>query len=152
MISIKVKRRIAAVITAGALIMLDGCQTNSKDQALATNESQVKLRSFQTRAFDTNEKLKTLRTVMATMQDLGFVLDKADSVLGSVSGTKFGSSEYGYPYQVRMTVTVRPRGEKQTLVRANAQYGLTAIEDPMPYRDFFVALEKAMFLTAQKVD
>jgi len=83
---------------------------------------------------------------MATMQDLGFVLDKADATLGSVSGTKLNG------YKLRMTVTVRARGKKQTLVRANAQYGIHPVEDPIPYQQFFTSLEKAMFLTAHQVD
>ena len=53
---------------------------------------------------------------------------------------------------LRITVTVRPRGETQTLVRANASYELEAIEEPGPYQDFFAALEKAMFLQAHAVD
>ena len=133
-------------LTVLLALFLTACQTNSKDQVLATSKSQVELRSFQTRAFDTNDKQKTLRTIMATLQDLGFVLDKADAVLGSVSGTKLSG------YAVRMTVTVRPRSEKQLLVRANAQYKTSAIEDPKPYQDFFTALQKAMFLTAHQVD
>ncbi len=55
-------------------------------------------------------------------------------------------------YSMRMTVSVRDRWTTQTIVRANAQYNITAIEDPLPYQQFFVALEKAMFLTAQQVD
>lgn len=129
-----------------ALSLLTACQTNSRDQALATSESQVALRSMQSRAFDTTDKPKTLRTVIATLQDLGFVIDKADATLGSVSGTKLNG------YSMRMTVSVRDRGTTQTIVRANAQYNITAIEDPLPYQQFFVALEKAMFLTAQQVD
>ena len=132
--------------------LLAGCQTDSSQQALAVTQSQVQLRSYQTRAFDTSDKEKTLRTVMATLQDLQFVLDKADATLGTVSGTKFGRDGVGQPYQMRMTVTVRPRGETQLLVRANAQYKLQAIEDPKPFQDFFVALEKSMFLTAHQVD
>jgi hypothetical protein len=54
--------------------------------------------------------------------------------------------------QLRMTVSVRPRGETQTLVRANAQYNLQAVEDPLPYQQFFDALEQAMFLTAHHVE
>ena len=104
------------------------------------------MRSIQTRAFDTTDKNLTLRTVIATMQDLGFVVDKADETLGLVSGTKLSG------YQLKMTVTVRLRGQKQLLVRANAQYNRAAIEDPTPYQDFFNALEKAMFLTAHNVD
>lgn len=129
-----------------ALSLLTACQTNSRDQALATSESQVALRSMQSRAFDTTDKQKALRTVIATLQDLGFVIDKADATLGTVSGTKLNG------YSMRMTVSVRDRGTTQTIVRANAQYNITAIEDPLPYQQFFVALEKAMFLTAQQVD
>jgi hypothetical protein len=125
--------------------ILTGCVTNSADQAMLSTKSQVELRSFQTRAFNTTDKRKTLRTTIATLQDLGFVIDKADNELGTVSGTKLNG------YQLRMTVSVRPRG-RQTLVRANATYNVTAVEDPAPYQQFFSALEKAMFLTAHQVE
>ena len=140
------------LIAAGLVLSAQSCQTDSRQQVLAISKSQVELRSFQTRAFDTTDKEKTLRTIMATMQDLGFVLDKADAVLGTVSGTKLGKTEMGAPFQIRMTVSVRPRGKTQLLIRANAQYKLKAIEDPKPYQDFFAALQKSMFLTAHQVD
>ena len=101
---------------------------------------------MQSRAFDTIDKKKTLRTVIATMQDLGFVIDKADETLGTISGTKLDG------YALRLTVSVRPRGKSQLVVRANAQFNITAVEDPEPYRNFFTSLEKAMFLTAHSVD
>ena len=148
----KIVARLALVPIAVILLTAQFCQTDSRQQALAISKSQVELRSFQTRAFDTTDKPTTLRTVMATMQDLGFVLDKADDVLGTVSGTKLGQGDFGRPYQLRMSVTVRPRGETQLLVRANAQYKLQYIEDPKPYQDFFTALQKSMFLTAHQVD
>ena len=148
----KTTTKFAFLLMMFVLLGAQTCQTDSKQQVLAVSKSQVELRSFQSRAFDTTDKEKTLRTVMATMQDLGFVLDKADALLGTVSGTKFGKGEFGAPYQVRLTVSVRLRGETQLLVRANAQYKLRAIEDPKPYQDFFAALEKAMFLTAHQVE
>jgi len=52
---------------------------------------------------------------------------------------------------VRLTVTVRPRGDKQLVVRASAQYYLMAIEDPAPYQKFFRTLEQALFLQANAV-
>jgi len=137
---------LGVLIGLALVAAVGACQTDSRDQVLATTKSQVELRSIQTRVFDTSDKEKALRTVMATLQDLNFVLDKADSILGSVSGTKLDG------YQLRMTVTVRPRGETQMLVRANAQYNVHPVEDPEPYQQFFVALERAMFLTAQQVD
>ena len=51
-----------------------------------------------------------------------------------------------------MTVSVRPKGETQLLVRANAQYQLKAVEDPQPYQNFFTALSKALFLEAHQVE
>ncbi len=134
------------LIALSGLVFITGCQTTSMNQVMETSQSQVALRSIQTRAFDTTQKTKTLRTVIATLQDLGFVIDRADDELGTVSGTKLDG------YQLRMTVTVRPRGNKQTLVRANATYNITPVEDPAPYQQFFAALEKAMFLTAHQVD
>ncbi|HNS65893.1 MAG TPA: hypothetical protein PKJ26_05360 [Candidatus Woesebacteria bacterium] len=128
------------------LFTMYGCQSNSKSQVLSSSESQVALRQMQSRSFDTTDIPKTLRTVIATLQDLGFVIDKADDQLGSVSGTKLDG------YAVRMTVSVRPHGETQILVRANAQYNITAIEDPGPYQQFFMALEKAIFLEAHQVE
>jgi hypothetical protein len=47
---------------------------------------------------------------------------------------------------VRLTVTVRPRNEKQLVVRASAQFYLRAVEDPQPYQKFFRSLEQALFL------
>lgn len=128
------------------LLTTAACQTDSKQQILLTSKSQVALRAVQTRAFDTTDRNLTLRTVIATLQDLGFVVDKADEQLGTVSATKLDK------YVMRMTVTVRIRGARQTAVRASAQYNLVAVDDAKPYQRFFSALEKAMFLTAHEVD
>lgn len=135
-------RTVAALLCAA---MLAGC-AQSTSVIMESEQSAVQLRSYQQRAFDTADKTQTLRSVISTLQDLSFVVDKADLDLGTVSATKLSG------YQVRMTVTVRPRGTNQMLVRANAQYMDKAVEDPKPYQDFFTALEKSMFLTAHQVD
>lgn len=124
---------------------LTGCQ-NTSGQLLAMGESQVKLRYMQTRAYDTTDQEGTLRSVIATLQDLGFVIDKADKSLGTVSGTKLDG------YSLRMTVTVRARGASQLLVRANAQYNIHAVDDPDVYKQFFSALSKSIFLTSHNVE
>lgn len=126
-------------------LALMGC-ASSRDQIMASDGSQVQMRQIQSRVFVTTDRTKTLRTIIATLQDLGFVIDKADEDLGTVSATKLNG------YQLRMTVSVLPRGLKQTLVRANAQYNTTAVNDPQPYQQFFNALQKSMFLTANQVD
>lgn len=142
----KLKNYCGIILVLFLIVVLSGCATPAVN-ALGSSESQVKLRSIQTRAFDTTDKKKMMQTVISTMQDIDFVIDKADFTLGSVTGSKFLGQAV-----VTMSVTVRPRGEKQLLVRANAQYGVNSVEDPATYQDFFTALEKAIFLTAQQVD
>jgi len=123
---------------------MSGCATTSERALQGGN--QVELRSMQTRAFDTVDKNQITRSVVATLQDLGFVIDNADADLGTVSATKLDG------YQIKMTVSIRPKSKTAMLVRANAQYNLKAIEDPKMYQDFFTTLGKAMFLTANKID
>ena len=117
--------------------VLTACNT-SKQQVLASG-SQVEMRSYQTRTYDTNNKIKVLRAVMSTLQDLGFVIDSADDVIGVVSATKLDG------YNLGMSISVRPKGQ-QMVVRANAQYNLRAVEEPGPYQDFFTSLDKGLFL------
>lgn len=125
----------------GLFLFFSGCAT-TQERLLDSDSSQVQLRSIQSRTFDTTDKEKTLRTIMATLQDLGFVIDQADSLLGTVTATKLNR------YALRITVSIREKGETQTLIRANCQYQDQPVHDPEPYQSFFTSLEKAMFLTA----
>lgn len=136
------KRTLCLIVLA---TVLTGCATTAS-QMLDTETSQVAIRQIQTRAFDTTDRVMVLRAVIATLQDLGFVVDSADEALGTVSATKL---DY---YALRMTVSVRPRGETQLLVRASAQYQQYPVTEAEPYQQFFVALEKALFLKANEVD
>lgn len=130
---------------AVAAVLMTGCATTAA-QMLDAGTNQVAVRQIQTRVFDTTDSETVLRATIATLQDLGFVVDAADISLGTVSATKLDG------YAMRMTVSVRPRGETQLLVRASAQYEDTPILNPEPYQAFFVALEKALFLKANEVD
>ena len=141
--------RLLLVVVIASTFVLSGCQT-MKERVLdssAEGQTSVQLRNIQTRSFDTSDKAKTMRTVIATLQDLGFVVDKADLDLGTVSATKLDG------YALRMTVSVRPSPSgKSMIVRANAQYNSTPVTEPKPYQDFFVSLQKSLFLTANNVD
>src|SRR5258708_17894826 len=96
-------------------LMLGACQSAGTRSlpAIVTGQNQLELRDYQTRTFDTADPQQTLRVVIATLQDLGFVIDQANADLGAVSGSRPGR------HQMRITATVRPRGPTQMLVRAN---------------------------------
>src|ERR1051325_2160576 len=100
---------VVALVVA-LLLSLAGCEASmdSRSQILQASQSQVQLRQIQSRAFETADQPLAMRAVIATLQNLGFVVDQADSTVGTVSGTKLDG------YQLRLTATVRPRGQKQT--------------------------------------
>lgn len=149
MTSDRLKRNLLMLIPL--LLLVAACAT-THDRLLDMDTSQVQLRSIQSRAFDTTDKEKTMRAIIATLQDLGFMLDRADYTLGVVAASKARADVMQAPGSLRVTVTVRPRGEKQLLVRANAEYMRAPVTEAKPYQNFFNSLEKAMFLEAHQVD
>ena len=143
------KKSYPTTVTSAALtlvFMLAACVSTQK-RLLDSDTSQLQLRSIQTRAFDTTDRELMLRTVMATLQDFGFILDAGEVALGTVTGVKRIRQKI-----MRMTVSVRPRGQTQLLVRANSQIGNELVTDPVPYQRFFAALSKSLFLEAQQVE
>ena len=133
-----------AVSLVATLILLSGCATTNQRIMDTGDQTQLQKRSYQSRVFDTTDKDKVLRATITTLQDLGFIIDRADQMLGSVSGTKVAPQ-----YRLKITVSVRPKGKTQMTVRANAQFNVQPVEDPKQYQDFFSSLEKSLFLTAQ---
>lgn len=126
-----------------SLVSLPAC-SDSRSRVLESSQSAVQLRAYQARQFDSTDKEEMIRSVMATLQDLGFVIDDANLQIGTVSATKLDG------YALRMTVSVRPAAQR-TVVRASANYNEQAVEDPIPYQNFFESLEKAVFLEANEV-
>lgn len=127
----------------GALFLV-GCATSPAD--VTGSGTQLEVRQIQTRQYDTLDKSMTMRAVIGTLQDLGFTIDQADADLGTVTATRL------HEYTMRMTVTVVERNQQRISVRANARINEDSVTDAATYQDFFVALDKAMFLTQHKVD
>lgn len=127
-----------------------GCASSTPD---VTGEgSQLEIRQIQTRTYDTLDRDMTLRSVIATLQDLGFTIQTADATLGTITASRLYRHAKYENYMMRMTVTVRSQDDDRVSVRANARMGEEAITKAETYQDFFVALDKAMFLTSQKID
>jgi hypothetical protein len=133
------KKIHTAILSLIIICFLTACVASQKD-IFEASESQAGIRSIQSRVFDFRDRNRMLRTVIATLQDLGFIIDNADETLGTVSGTKLSG------YVLRMTVSIRPKGANQMIVRSSVQYNFETVEDPEPYQQFFLALSKALFL------
>jgi len=127
------------------LLIIGGCATTTPSNVIGEG-TQLETRQIQTRKFDTLDKQMTMRSVIATLQDLGFTIDQADLDLGTVTATRL------HQYTMRMTVTIVEKGEDRISVRANARIGENSVQDAATYQDFFVVLDKAMFLTQNNVD
>lgn len=125
------------------LLLLTSCAT-TRDNVLGTPQSQVQMRSYQSRSFDTEDETLVLRSLIATMQDLGFVIENADNQLKTVSGTSFENGS-------KVTATVRKSG-KQTIVRINAVQNNETITTPVTYQNFFNSLHQSLFLDANEIE
>ena len=132
-------------IASVLLLLTAGCATTEPPSILGSG-SQLEARQIQTRVYDTLDKQMTMRSVIATLQDLGFTIDQADLDLGTVTATRL------HKYTMRMTVTVVERTDTEISVRANARIDENNIDDPLTYQDFFVVLDKAMFLTQNNIN
>ena len=142
------------LVLATGMLMLGlataGCASKAPD--ITGSDQQLETRQIQTREYDTLDKAMTLRSVVATLQDLGFTIDNADLAIGTVTAKRMYQHNRYESYVMRMTVTVRERDGERISVRANARMGDKAVDKPETYQDFFTALDKSMFLTLHKVD
>lgn len=145
--------KILRLILLGSMLLaVAGCQTGRSDDVVLSTKSPVELRAMQARAFETGDRRKTLRAVVATLQDLGYSVEKVEPDAGTVTATKLAT--------LRLTASVYPRGTTRMIVRANALVKLQAqqavrnqVDDPEFYlKYFFEPLSKAMFLSALEVE
>ena len=126
-------------------LSVSSCSTVRQKSVLGSVYSQTETKNYQSRKFDTNDKDSVLRAVIATMQDLGFIIDSADEGLGVVSGTSFKNDS-------KLTVSVRPFEEKQMLVRASAQTKKKELKEPVAYQNFFDSLSRVLSVEVHEIE
>jgi hypothetical protein len=132
-------------LAPGLLVLACATPPEPSPDLLAPTEAQMKLRSFQSRTFELESRNQAMRGVIAALQDLGFIIERANEPLGLVTAARF--AEPRYYDMLGVTVTVRPQGEGSMLIRANAIFNNRPIEDPEVYQNFFATLQRSLFLT-----
>jgi len=134
------------MLLASLMPMIAAYQMDSRQQVLATSNTQATQRAISTRSFDTGDQPRVFQATIAALQDLGFVVDRADAVLGTVSATRYGGN------LIRLTVSLRQISPRQTVVRASGQINQVALSDPEPFQRFFEALSQALYLAANPIE
>ncbi len=139
------RRALWGVFVGTTAIFLQACVApEPAPELLAPTEAQMKIRSAQTRTFDVKDRMVAMRAVIAALQDLGFIIERANEALGLVTAARFAEPNY---YDVLgVTVTVRPQPDDRMMIRANAIYNNKPIEDAKVYQNFFATLERSLFV------
>ncbi len=137
---------VGGILVVVGLALIQGCAApQPSPDLLAPTEAQMKIRSLQTRSFDLKDRQLAMRGVIAALQDLGFIIERASESLGLVTAARF--AEPNFYDVVGVTVTVRSEAEGRMMIRANAIYNNKPVEDPKVYQNFFATLERSLFVT-----
>ncbi len=137
---------VAGILAIVILVLIQGCAAPQPSPDLLTpTEAQMKIRSAQTRSFDLKDRQIAMRGVIAALQDLGFIIERANEPLGLVTAARF--AEPNFYDVVGVTVTVRAEADGHMMIRANAIYNNKPVEDPKVYQNFFATLERSLFVT-----
>lgn len=138
-------RTVWRVLIGVAVLLGHGCTPQPSEDLLAPTAAQMKLRSFQSRTFDVEDRQVAMRGVIVALQDLGFTVERADEPLGLVTAMRF--AEPNFYDVVGVTVTVRRQAEGRVLIRVNAIYNNKPIENPKVYQNFFATVERSLFVS-----
>ena len=155
-----------------SMIML-GCATTDVN----TQKSQLQIREFQTRAYDTNDTKMVMKAMLNVLQDDGFIVKNAVVEMGLLSAEKsvdvqnngeafmvqiFGGQNAVWKKAsiIECSANVSEYG-KECRVRVNFQVkimdnkgGIMKIEqinDEKYYQDFFAKVDKGIFIQKEKI-
>jgi len=163
---------VAAVGLAASAI--GGAVAASKVKNKEPEKSQLEIREIQTRQYDNRDTKVVMKTMLNVLQDDGFIVTEANSDLGFLTASKevdvqskeaafwgtFFKTTWDKNSRVEVTVNVSEFG-KQTRVRVNFQSkvynsagqvsGVEQIYDPKFYQEFFVKVDKGLFIEQEKL-
>lgn len=91
--AIRVMRHRGSFVGATCLLLslsllLQACQPKAPKDVFKTPENAMKMRSLQSRGYDTKDEKKILSASAAALQDMGFTMDDSESKLGLVVASK----------------------------------------------------------------
>jgi hypothetical protein len=158
-----------------ALCTLCACASPTSNGGYPGVMSQLQIREFQTRAFETADTLLVMKALLNVLQDDFYIIKNADAALGVVTAAKEVDVDdrgfWGKAFSdendrwkknavVECSGTVSGHG-RQTRVRMNFQVktydnrgaimGVVQVQDQKFYQEFFAKVDKGVFLAKQKL-
>lgn len=148
----------------------------AKTNEIITPQTQLQKRQYQTREYTNISKPTLMKAILNVLQDEGYIVNNANSLLGFISGAKeFSTNDKTINFEeefgtkktfgatvavVEATANISEYG-KQYRVRINFkrkflnQYGnaqkIEEVTDEKYYQTFFSKTDKAIFIQKQKI-
>jgi hypothetical protein len=140
-------------------------------------QTQLQIREFQTRTYETNNVKMVMKAMMNVLQDMGFIIKSGDLDLGLLTATKETDVEnkagavvltilagpdarWAKNSCIEATANISDFGD-QCRVRVNFQFKsfdnkgnvmkLEQIHDEQYYQDFFAKVDKGIFIQKEKL-
>lgn len=166
-------KKTAFIFLPLVMVLFSGCATTQP----AIQKSQLQIREFQTRNYDTKNFKMVMKAIMHTLQDDSFIVKQANVDLGLLTAQKeldvesagealfltlLAGSEARYKKNsiIESSANISEFGD-QTRVRINFQtkvmdnkggvMTVQQVEDAKFYQDFFSKVDKAIFLGKEKL-
>ncbi|MBI5598627.1 MAG: hypothetical protein HY890_02690 [Deltaproteobacteria bacterium] len=160
--------KIPYLFLSVVLIALSGCVATQP----AIQKSQLQIREFQTRSYDTKDTKMVMKAVMHTLQDDGFIVKQANIDLGLLTAQKeVDVEEVGEAFLLSLLAGSEARYKKNNIIEASANISdfgdqirvrinfqtklmnnksevmsVVQVEDGKFYQEFFSKVDKAIFL------
>lgn len=138
--------------------------------------SQLEMRGFQTREYDTLDSKMVMKAVLNVLQDMGFIVNSADTELGLLTASKWTNVEHtkkeireakkketplSKSVVLECTANISEYAAAQTRVRVNFQQRVldaagatmhaSPINDAKFYQTFFSQVDKGIFLQQEQI-
>lgn len=171
------KRILSAILLLCLIGITVPVSAKADKNEVITPQTQLQKRQYQTRQYDNISKAELMKAMLNVLQDEGFIVNNANSLLGFISGAKeFSPNDKTIDVEkelgtkkglmgcvvavVEATANISEYGKsfkvrinfKRKLLNAYGNaYKITEITDEQYYQNFFSRVDKAIFIQKQKI-
>ncbi|MGH2569209.1 MAG: hypothetical protein ACRDGA_12805 [Bacteroidota bacterium] len=165
--------RVTRVAVVLLLSFIFGCVP----MAPKPEQTQLQIREFQTRAYETKDTKMVMKAVMNTLQDHGYIIKEANLELGLLTAQKeLDVTHHGEAFFLSLLAGREARYKKNALMEASvnvSEFGkemrvrvnfqskvmdnqggvmkVQQVDDPKVYQEFFSKVDKGIFIEKEKL-